>query len=160
MFMTELDIIFPSTAETQMSARVKLQVAWSAPSGLLMLLHCMIRVLAGSSTCTDVTWVTSQFHLHHRHLCHYRWKQQQQREFTFFHFQPPSLVLTFATRTRTCNTTSWSDKKLSYRRGTARCVLSVEILPTARQQCRNYLYGKSWAKYQLSLIDPCDKIVL
>jgi len=59
MFMTELDIIFPSTAETQMC--VKLQVAWSAPSGLLMLLHCMIRVLAGSSTCTDVTWVTSQY---------------------------------------------------------------------------------------------------
>jgi len=35
------------------------------------------------------------------------------------------------------------DKKLSYRRGTARCVLSVEILPTATQQCRNYLYYKS-----------------
>ena len=27
--------------------------------------------------------------------------------------------------------------KLSYRRGTARCVVSVEILPTATQQCRN-----------------------
>ena len=26
-------------------------------------------------------------------------------------------------------------KKLSYRRGTARCVVSVEILPLARQQC-------------------------
>ena len=34
-------------------------------------------------------------------------------------------------------------KKLSYRRGTARCVVSVEILPTATQQCRNYLYEKS-----------------
>ena len=34
-------------------------------------------------------------------------------------------------------------KKLSYRRGTARCVVSVEILPIATQQCRNYLYGKS-----------------
>ena len=34
-------------------------------------------------------------------------------------------------------------KKLSYRRGTARCVVSVEILPTATQQCRNYLYDKS-----------------
>ena len=52
------------------------------------------------------------------------------------------------------------DKKLGYRRGTARCVVSVEILPTATQQCRNYLYDKSWTKYQLSLIDPCDKIVL
>ena len=30
-------------------------------------------------------------------------------------------------------------KKLSYRRGTARCVVSIEILPIATQQCRNYL---------------------
>jgi len=29
-------------------------------------------------------------------------------------------------------------KKLSYHRGTAHCVLSVEILPIATQQCRNY----------------------
>ena len=36
-----------------------------------------------------------------------------------------------------------ANKKLSYRRGTARCVVSVEILPTATQQCRNYLYDKS-----------------
>jgi len=35
------------------------------------------------------------------------------------------------------------NKKLSYRRGTARCVLSVVILPIATQQCRNYLYDKS-----------------
>ena len=35
-------------------------------------------------------------------------------------------------------------KKLSYRRGTARCVVSVEILPIATQHCRNYLYDKSW----------------
>ena len=35
------------------------------------------------------------------------------------------------------------DKKLSYHRGTARCVVSVEILPIAMQQCRNYLYDKS-----------------
>jgi len=34
-------------------------------------------------------------------------------------------------------------KKLSNHRGTARCVVSVEILPIATQQCRNYLY-KSW----------------
>ena len=27
------------------------------------------------------------------------------------------------------------DEKLSYRRGTARCVVSVEILPIATQQC-------------------------
>jgi len=30
-----------------------------------------------------------------------------------------------------------SDKKLSYRRVTARCVVSVEILPITTQQCRN-----------------------
>jgi len=38
----------------------------------------------------------------------------------------------------------FENKKLSYRRGTARCVVSVEILPIATQQCRNYLYDKSW----------------
>ena len=36
-----------------------------------------------------------------------------------------------------------TNKKLSYRRETARCVVSVEILPNATQQCRNYLYDKS-----------------
>ena len=36
------------------------------------------------------------------------------------------------------------NKKLSYRRGTAWCVVSIEILPIATQQCRNYLYDKSW----------------
>ena len=35
-------------------------------------------------------------------------------------------------------------KKLRYRRVTARCVLSVVILPITTQQCRNYLYDKSW----------------
>ena len=34
-------------------------------------------------------------------------------------------------------------KKLSYRRGTAQCIVSIEILPIATQQCRNYLYDKS-----------------
>ena len=38
---------------------------------------------------------------------------------------------------------SWY-KKLCYRRGTATCVMSIEILPIATQQCRNYLYDKSW----------------
>jgi len=35
------------------------------------------------------------------------------------------------------------NKKLSDRRGTARCVVSVETLPIATQPCRNYLYDKS-----------------
>ena len=41
------------------------------------------------------------------------------------------------------------NKKLSYRRVTARCVLSVVILPIATQQCRNYLglYDKSWPNW-------------
>jgi len=39
--------------------------------------------------------------------------------------------------------TRLENKKLSYRRGTARCVVSIEILPIATQQCRNYLYDKS-----------------
>jgi len=39
------------------------------------------------------------------------------------------------------------NKKLSYRRGTARCVASVEILPIATQQCVNYLYDKSWTNW-------------
>ena len=43
------------------------------------------------------------------------------------------------TRRRCC----YENKKLSYRRGTARCVVSVKILPIATQQCRNYLYDKS-----------------
>ena len=34
------------------------------------------------------------------------------------------------------------NKKLSYRRGTARCVATVAILPTATQQCRKYSYDK------------------
>jgi len=34
-------------------------------------------------------------------------------------------------------------KKLSYRRGTTQCDVSVEILPVATRQCRNYLYDKS-----------------
>ena len=36
------------------------------------------------------------------------------------------------------------NKKLSYRRVTARCLLSVVILPITTQQCRKYLYDKSW----------------
>ena len=55
---------------------------------------------------------------------------------------------------------AWNNKKLSYRRGTARCVVSVEILPIATQQCINYLYDKSWTKYQLSPIVPRNKIML
>jgi len=39
------------------------------------------------------------------------------------------------------------NKKLSYRRMTVRCVLLVVILPVATQQCRNYLYDKSWPNW-------------
>jgi len=47
------------------------------------------------------------------------------------------------THTHTHTHTQLSNKKLSYRRGTARCVVSVEILPIVTQQCKNYLYDKS-----------------
>jgi len=50
------------------------------------------------------------------------------------------------------------NKKLSYRRGTARCVVSVDILPIATQQCVNYLYDK--IVLQTELDDLCDKLVL
>jgi len=70
-------------------------------------------------------------------------------------FSPPHLTNVFALPPK-------ENKKLSYRRGTARCVVSVEILPIATQQCKTTSrpYDNSWTKYQLSLIDPCDKIVL
>ena len=45
--------------------------------------------------------------------------------------------------TRKCYSTTVPNKKLSYRRVTARCVLSVVILPITTQQYRNYLYDKS-----------------
>jgi len=48
------------------------------------------------------------------------------------------------------------NKKLSYRRGTARYVVSVEILTTATQQCKNYLYDKIVCKTQVD--DLCDKL--
>jgi len=35
-------------------------------------------------------------------------------------------------------------KKLRYRRVTARCVLSVVILPITTQQCKNYLHDNTW----------------
>ena len=44
---------------------------------------------------------------------------------------------------RSATLSTFLDKKLSYRRGTARCDMSIEILPIATQQCRNYLYDKS-----------------
>jgi len=50
--------------------------------------------------------------------------------------------ITAPTRSRAISHRQWvrsgSNKKLSCRRGTARCVVSVEILPVATQQCWNY----------------------
>jgi len=45
------------------------------------------------------------------------------------------------TTTHPNTTTSQRNKKLSYRRVTARCVLSLVILPNTTHQCRN---DKSW----------------
>jgi len=50
----------------------------------------------------------------------------------------------FKTLTNSVHSSINSHKKLSYHRVTARCVLSVVILPITMQQCRNYLYDKSW----------------
>ena len=54
-----------------------------------------------------------------------------------------SFRISFRGLAAVCIAQAREDKKLSYRRGTARCVVSVEILPIATQQCRNYLYDKS-----------------
>ena len=43
--------------------------------------------------------------------------------------------------------TTSRNKKLSYRRVTARCVLSVVILPITTQQCINYFHDKSWPNW-------------
>ena len=48
------------------------------------------------------------------------------------------------TATAATTTTNNNNKKLSYRWVTAWCVLSVVILPVTTQQCRKYLYDKSW----------------
>jgi len=48
-----------------------------------------------------------------------------------------------SSRTRTPHHATCSFIELWFCRGTARCVVSVEILPIATQQCRNYLYDKS-----------------
>ena len=55
-----------------------------------------------------------------------------------------SLIYRTEPTTKKCKTEkNKSNKKLGYRRGTARCVVSVEILPVVTQQCRNYLFDKS-----------------
>ena len=64
------------------------------------------------------------------------------REPHIYHQIIPDPCLSVARVTPTCDRYKL-DKKLSYRRGTARCVVSIEILPIATQQCRNYLYDKS-----------------
>jgi len=56
------------------------------------------------------------------------------------------------------NDSLYFNKKLSYRQGTAKCIVSVEILPIATQQCRNYLYDKSWTNrsYEVGGIQWAD----
>ena len=58
-------------------------------------------------------------------------------------FSIPHYVTAFSKCSTDNYTVNSKDKKLSYRRVPARCVLSVVILPIATQQCRNYLYDKS-----------------
>jgi len=60
--------------------------------------------------------------------------------------------------------TLYLHKKLSYCRGTVWCAMSVEILPTATQQCRNHLYDKSWTNWHYEVADitlyPYTEILL
>jgi len=53
-------------------------------------------------------------------------------------------------------------KKLSYRRGTARCVVSVEKLASCHATVQKLLVRQvlNQLQHQLSLINPRDKIVL
>ena len=58
-----------------------------------------------------------------------------------------NIMTLFSYKTACLLTISNVNKKLSYHRVTARCVFSVVILPIATQQCRNYLYDKSWPNW-------------
>jgi len=60
-------------------------------------------------------------------------------------------IWTFFFRSRHVDSIISFYKKLSYWRGTAICLVSVEILPVATQQSRNYLYGKSWTSRSYTL---------
>jgi len=57
-----------------------------------------------------------------------------------------TLLFRYSNDAASCTLQECQYKKLSYCRGTVRCVVSVEILPIAAQQCRNYLYDKSWSR--------------
>ena len=52
-----------------------------------------------------------------------------------------------------CRHVPINNKKLSYRRGTTRCVVSIEILPIATQQCRRVttrMPASSWSQISIS----------
>jgi len=75
-----------------------------------------------------------------------------------------SLVKSHSERSHDIHYYMVMNKKLSYRRGTARCVVSVEISPTATQQCRNYLYTTSRKQIEVLKLDSysgpmCNKYV-
>jgi len=104
-------------------------------------------------TSTSKT-VSRVFHLHNNrlrrelnvHMSVLSLKQTDLRRPTGSHIHPNSGIVSKKWReidTLLLHTTNRKYKNLSYRRVTARCVLSVVILPIAAQQCRNYLYDKS-----------------
>ena len=101
-----------------------LQLAASATDhGLAPWLHHQARWLAGRSSVTPAP-------LHMAHDVTHKTGS------TYHIATPPE-------EDRATDIDNRHNKKLSYRRVTARCVLSVVILPVATQQCRNYLYDKS-----------------
>ena len=76
-------------------------------------------------------------HCSHQDHQHLGWTDTDRRNsclyFTILYNQPPVLC-----------TATYFTRSSAHRRGTTRCVVSIEILPIATQQCRNYLYDKSW----------------
>jgi len=76
--------------------------------------------------------------------CHQRSARNRPAYFTIFHISATTPHLFNGLLYNLGKLVPEMYKKLSYRRGTARWVVSVKILPIATQQCRNYLYGKSW----------------
>ena len=96
-----------------------------------------------------ILWTTSCLHIVASNRQRQKWRTVKvfQKGTPSIPILPCCSAASFRGNPKVCKmifcTTPKANKKLSYRRGTARCVVSIEILPIATQQCRNYLY-KSW----------------
>ena len=96
-----------------------------------------------------ILWTTSCLHIVASNRQRQKWRtvKVSQKGTPSIPILPCCSAASFRGNPKVCKmifcTTPKANKKLSYRRGTARCVVSIEILPIATQQCRNYLY-KFW----------------